>query len=474
MSYSQLSRRNAIQSAIASTAALLLSTSEALAQRSSGRGQRVIVVGAGFAGLACAHELLAAGCEVTVLEARNRVGGRVRSVADLLPGKVVEAGGEFLGKNHPTALAYAKLLGLELLEGVDHEGREPIELDGRKLSSDEVEVAEADVEKACEALTDVARPIVAERPWESPDAERLDRLSTAEWLTGQNLSPLGRRLFEAQFTNNNAVSLNRQSLLGNLTQICGGGLERYWTDTELYRCRGGNQLLATKLAERVGTDRVSLDTPISRIETTEQGVRVTDATGKLHEADHVVLTAPPSVWSRIEFEPALPERLAPQMGDAVKFLSLVRNSFWEQQGNAPAALSDGGTGSLWLGSENQQTADKRDVLVSFIGGPAALKWSKLSPAEREHAYLKQLDSLQPDFAKAHEKTEFVDWITSPWSQAGYSFPAPGQITAQGKTLYEGLGRLHFAGEYASYQFIGYMEGALNSGAGQAKRILGLT
>jgi monoamine oxidase len=61
-------------------------------------------------------------------------------------------------------------------------------------------------------------------------------------------------------------------------------------------------------------------------------------------------------------------------------------------------------------------------------------------------------------------------VGSPWSKAGYSFPAPGQIISQGKTLYEGLGRLHFAGEYTCYQFIGYMEGALNSGAGVARRL----
>ncbi len=99
-----------------------------------------------------------------------------------------------------------------------------------------------------------------------------------------------------------------------------------------------------------------------------------------------------------------------------------------------------------------------------------MSWSNRSPNDRERMYADQLNSLQPGFAEAHELTRFVDWVGRPWSKAGYSFPAPGQIMAQGKTLYEGLGRLHFAGEYASYQFIGYMEGALNSGAAVARRM----
>jgi monoamine oxidase len=98
---SMLSRRELIKLGLATAGGLLLSASESRAVQQEGKGRKVLVVGGGFSGLACAYELLSTGCDVTVLEARDRIGGRVQSFGDLVPGKHAEAGGEFLGSNHP-------------------------------------------------------------------------------------------------------------------------------------------------------------------------------------------------------------------------------------------------------------------------------------------------------------------------------------------------------------------------------------
>jgi monoamine oxidase len=469
---SRLTKRELLRFGLASAGSLLLSESESRAIAQSGRGRKIVVVGAGFAGLACAYELRSAGCEVTVLEARDRIGGRVRSVGDLLPGAFVEAGGEFLGANHPSVQAYAASFGLDLTEVVDDEAERPapLKLDGRLVTKSEQERLSREADVAYDALTEAARDVVVERPWETKNAAALDRTTTEDWLLRQPISDLARRLVATQLTLDNAVAVSRQSLLGNLAQICGGGLERYWTDTELYRCNGGNERFASALAERIGAERIKLKTPVARIETSDKMATVFDLTGTRYEADEVVLTAPPSTWKSLRFEPAIPIELRPQMGAAVKFLSRVRTGFWERQGFPPSALSDDGTGSLWLGAR-QIDPSAGAALVGFIGGPAAAEWANAPAEERLRDYVRKVDELQPGFDEAEEETRFMDWVSDPWSRAGYSFPAPGQVTAQGPLLHGGLGRLRFAGEYACYQFVGYMEGALHSGVSVAKAIV---
>jgi len=458
---------------LASAASLLLSSSEAHSQQKAGQGRKVLIIGGGFSGLACAHELLSVGCDVTVLEARERVGGRVHSLKDILPGKVAEAGGEYLGLNHPTVQSYAAKFGLELLD-IPHNRSEkpsPVVLDGRRMTPEERKSIGTETERALGLLTDAARPVIAERPWESRDAKALDELSTAAWVNLLDISPLAKRMLAEQFTMNNGVAFAVQSQLGNLSQIRGGGLEKYWTESERFRCKGGNQQFAFKLAEAIGSDRIKLRAAVTSIAILEKRAVITDAAGSRYEVDDVVLTIPPTTWDRIRFEPNLPETLKPQLGTSVKFLSRVRDHFWEKHGLPPNAMSYGETGHLWLGTGNQAPEDPREVLVGFISGPLAQKWSKHDANRRINDYLAEIEPLQPGFSVAHDKTQFIDWIADPWTRAGYSFPAPGQITSQGQILYDGLGRLHFAGEYTSYQFVGYMEGGLNSGAALAKRLV---
>jgi len=468
-----LSRRELMKTGLATAAGLLLSASDSRARQQQGQGRKVIVVGAGFAGLACAFELVSVGCDVTVLEARDRVGGRVHSLSDLVPGKFAEAGGEFLGENHPTVISYAARFRLELFGIPHHSAKVPSAtvLNGRRISAAEHNATRADVDSALDRLTNAARVVVPDQPWKTPEATALDALSTGDWIKSLDISPLAKELVGAQLTANNGVPVEAQSQLGNLSQIRGGGLERYWTHSERYRCRGGNDQFAKKLAEGIKNERIQLNTAVTEITTGEKGVKVSTASGKTYEADEVVLCVPPTTWSRIRFSPILPEMLRPQMGQAVKFLNSVRDRFWERHDMRPSSMSYTGTGHTWLGTGNQNPADQREVLISFISGPTAEKWSKHPAQTRIPDYQADVESLQPGFRESIEKTIFVDWLSMPWTGGGYSFPAPGQITTQGPIMHEGLGRLHFAGEHTCYQFVGYMEGGLHSGVDAAKRIL---
>jgi monoamine oxidase len=436
------------------------------------RGRRVVVVGGGFAGLACAHDLLAHGYDVTVLEAREQVGGRVRSNDRFAAGRTIEVGGELIGLNHPTWLRFAEAFGLELVELSEDEALEqPVWLDGRRLSRADAAALLEEMDEVFLSIDADAASVDLEQPWRTPNAPALDARSTRDWLDRCEASPLCKRALTVELEANNGQSLERQSYLGNLVQVKGGGGARaYREDSETHRCRGGNQRLAFALAAHLGPDRVVTGLPVTRIEYGGSEVVVTAKDGRTLACDDVVLAVPPSVWHRIELRPALPAALAPQMGANAKLFVPLRRRFWREQGCEQYGLADGRLAMTWEGTDGQD-GDGPVVMVAFAGGPGARACAELAPERRDAACLEELERLYPGLAaEVAGKTLFMDWTKEPWTRAGYAFPAPGEITAVGPLLRRGLGRLHFAGEHASYQFIGYMEGALSSGVALARRL----
>lgn len=461
-------RREMLRVTLAGSAGLLVSNSIAFGQGKPAK--RVVVIGAGFSGLAAAYELVAAGYDVTVVEARNRVGGRVISFNDFVPGKHVEGGGELIGSNHPTWVAYKERFKLEFLDVTEEEDFEfPIVLDGKRLASAESEKLWEEMDAAFNLMNADATAVDADQPWRTRDAERLDKRTLANWIRAQNISPLCKAGIEAQLVADNGVRAEWQSYLGNLAMVKGGGLEKYWSDSEVFRCKGGNQLLATKLFEGVGAARVLLRTVVRRVDlTAKDRALVTLANGKTLEADDVILAVPPSVWNKIGVEPALPPQLAPQMGTNIKNLMQVKGPFWRQAELAPDMLSDGAVNWLWHQTDGQKGAGAS--LCAFSGASAAETCREWLPAERNKHYLAELSKVYKGLTASFVRSRFMDWPGDAWTRASYSFPAPGQVTTMGPILREGVGRLHFAGEHACYAFVGYMEGALNAGAAVARRL----
>ncbi|MES1213191.1 MAG: FAD-dependent oxidoreductase, partial [Singulisphaera sp.] len=258
----RVSRRAFVRQSLTLAGGMMLSASAARGAQRTATDRRVIVVGAGFAGLACAMELRAAGYDVRLLEARDRIGGRVHTLKGFVPGKTVEAGGEFVGSNHPTWLAYAERFKLELVDVPDtHDIDSPVVLGGKAISRLGVIAIFQKIEEVQARLVEAARPIDADAPWTSPDAKALDEMSTGEWLDRQELTPLVRLAMETECISYGGVPSARESLLGALTVIKGGGLENYWTENEAFHCVGGNQQLAERLLNEIGGERLQLQTP---------------------------------------------------------------------------------------------------------------------------------------------------------------------------------------------------------------------
>jgi monoamine oxidase len=463
-----MSRRDMIRRSLGAAAGILLS--DRLAQAQVRSGPRVVVIGAGFSGLAAAYELSHAGADVTVLEARNRVGGRVLSFSDLVPGGNVEGGGELIGANHPVWQRYRDRFGLTFLDVTTEDLEAPIVLNGRRLSASEAEALWESMDQGLSLLNAEAAAIEDPfAPWKTARADALDRRSVASWIASLDTLPLARAGIDSQLTADNGVRAAWQSLLGNLAMIKGGGLEKFWTETEVFRCRGGNQQLATALVKGIGQARVRTRTIVSGIDASGPVARVALADGTRLEADHVVLAVPPPVWNRIAIEPMLPVGLAPQMGSNVKFLMVLNSRFWRRAKVGPSVLTDGPVHLTWESTDNQRTATA--AMVAFSGGPAADTCRAWTAAERTERYLQALQPIYRGIRASFVKARFMDWPSDPWVKASYCFPAPGQLTAMGPVMAEPLaGRLHFAGEHTCPAFVGYMEGALQSGVRVAERI----
>jgi monoamine oxidase len=409
---------------------------------------------------------------VTVLEVRPRVGGRVVSF-NMVPGKVTEGGGELVGSNHAHWLAYAKELGLTFNE-IPEDTNEQLMLEGKVLSKEDGEKLHKEMDAATDTLNEIAKTIDEEQPWQTSGAKAMDAMSMADWMASLQCSALAKKALRAWFEADETVPLEKQSYLAFLAMVKGGGVEKYWTDTETCRCAQGNQALAMKLA--AGLD-VRLNTEVKSVAYGGSGAIVSyGANGKQIEADDVVLAVPPSVWKKIKFTPALPESLMPQMGVGVKYISAVKARYWRQTapGRGTDSLSDTDISMTWESTEGQAEAagiQTPAVLTAFSGGPAAEHFRSRQRADMAGFVQKHMEALLPGFMENRtDNTRFMDWPADPWTMASYAFAAPREITTIGKTLYDGIGHLHFVGEHTSYRFVGYMEGALDSGASLARRI----
>jgi monoamine oxidase len=252
--------------------------------------------------------------------------------------------------------------------------------------------------------------------------------------------------------------------------VKGGGVERYWTDSEVYRCASGNASLAVALARAIGAERIHLGRPVVLVRSRERSTLVISVDGGAWEADTVVVAVAPTVWERILFEPALPASLRPQLGLAVKYLAAVDERYWRAYGSSAEGVSDGEVSLTWDATEGQ-AGDDRAALVAFSGGPPAAACRARSGEAQRLAYEVELEKLLPGFAAHVQTTRMYDWPGDAWTRCGYAFPAPGEVTRVAPLLRRGIGRVRFAGEHVSSKFPGYMEGALESGVSVARRIL---
>lgn len=438
---------------------------------------RVAVIGAGFAGLTAAWYLRHSGLAVTVFEASDRIGGRVLTDHNFVPGKVVEAGAELIGSNHPMWIDLAAAFGLRLVRVSKEKDYESAGLAVRMrlgdydLTDQDKELLDRELLTVFDSIGREAAPIDPVSPWLSTNAQAYDQESVSHALDRHcgAASSLTRTVLEFGLGNDNCAPVSTQSYLGLLALVSAGrvgndteGLRGYWEKTEIYRCHGGNQQLAYELARPL-TD-VRFGAPVQQITVAETGIGISwGGAAPAEEAfDYAVLTAPPTSWPAVE--PSAdwrPQDRTMSHGPAVKYLSAFDRTFWADSGLAPSAVWDQ-LGSVWEGTDRQDSLSGGFDLSVYSGGQYVLGVAD---------YPNRLAAIYPGYAP--RAARLVDWPNTPYIWTGYSVPSVGQVCSVGHWLsIPHAGRIVFAGEQAQIGYFGYMEGALQSGARAALSIVG--
>ncbi|MFF0292435.1 flavin monoamine oxidase family protein [Kitasatospora sp. NPDC004614] len=440
----------------------------------------VIVVGAGLAGLTAAVELAGQSVRVTVLEARDQVGGRTRGI-EVAPGRWIDAGAAYLGDLHtelhallaacdlktaPTTMRGASRFALTGEEAdATRDGRFP------PLSA----VALGDLFEQLEELTAAVRP---DAPWLSPDAERLDAMTVADWAEQQLSHPDAKLFFPLFLGEMMAADPAKISVLHMAFYLRSGGGLRYLNAFEggaqQDRVAGGSHRLCERLARRLLDLGGLLHTgePVLSVEQTEREAIVRTPEGS-YRAEAVVVAVPPLLADAIGFEPRLPSPRAAsrtERGCAVKVNLVFPEPVWRAHGLSGWSVN--AAGPLLSTVDDTPPEGSPGVLTGFVTGAEAHRFAALPPAEQRAAAVAQASRL---FPMLPEPLAFhvTDWVNEPWSRGCYAaLLGPGDWSALGPTLTTPHGRVHFAGTETSTEFFGLLEGAIRSGRRVVAELLG--
>jgi monoamine oxidase len=469
----------------------------------------VAIVGAGLAGLVAARRLVAAGKRPLVVEARDRVGGRLLN-EEIGDGKVVEVGGQWIGPTQERLAALAAELGVGTFPTHD-EGRHLIEMAGkvasftgaltdarlglvRELSRAISPLALADFEQARGRLDRMAQEVPLEEPWMAPRAAAWDSQTFATWVGRNTHSEGARRLFELATEAVWAAEPADVSLLHVLFYTHSGGGFNTLVGTgggaQQDRFHGGSQRIALLMAEELGAERVRLEAPVRLIEHGETGVRIhagrichpgeyksapAEEGGLVVSARRAIVAIPPTLAGRVAYDPPLPARrdqLTQRMpqGTVIKTMAIYERPFWREEGFSGQATSD--TGPARVVFDNSPPDGSPGVLLGFLEGRLARQWGARDPDERREAILAGHARLFG--ARAARPERFIErvWAEEEWTRGCYGcLMTTGGWTEYGRALRAPIGSIHWAGAETATVWNGYMDGAVQSGERAAAEAL---
>lgn len=426
-------------------------------------GRSVIVVGAGLAGLSAAVDLQRRGAQVKVIEARDRVGGRVWTLRDgWADGQHAEAGGDLIDEDQDEIKQMAEGLGLNLTPIL--RGGFGFAMDQGKRPPRLFEKGSRGWRRLSELLAPWVREYrVADRRWDSLAAQSIARRSISEWLN-ESKADEELRAFTNGLRGFFLADPEDVSLLMLVDQFAadvpGRGL--------MYRIEGGNDRLPTSLAARLGDD-VQLRTQVTAVTQSARHVHVrlytADGTETDISADYVIMSVPAPALRRIACEPPLPKDqkralLNLHYGKATRTMIQFTRRFWRRRGRLKAFGSDLPIGAVWDGNEEQ--VGRAGMLSFLAGGSASLHTQRMLADGGVEAIADAVGWL----GRKQEpiiSSRVISWEDDPWAGGGYAYFDPAYDPAWRLQLARPHGRMLFAGEHTSLNWQGYMNGAVESG-----------
>ena len=447
--------------------------------------KRVVVIGAGLAGLVAAYELKRQGHDVVVIEAQNRVGGRVHTLRTFAPGLYAEAGAMRIPKVHALTLAYCRLFGLGLRPFVMGNERCLLHLAGTTLTFED-----ADRDPSCLPfpLDDHERGKTWEKMWSEATSEieelytrdgpsgwdairdRYDHLSLREFLEAKGFSDgaiemYGLLSFREQNMNTAVVE--------QFFEIVGRAFE------DMYEIVGGTDRLTDAFHRRVA-DCVRFGAEVTAVTQHAGGVTVhyRNRAGRHSvSGDYAICTLPFPVLSNVEMAPLLSREKRQAVRElrynaSTKILLQVRDRFWERE---PYGVVGGTSGTdlpirrIVYPSTSDPTTDRGVLLGSYTWGQDALRWGSLSESDRVEQALEDVAKIHPEIRDQFEVGASHAWFNDPYAGGAFAQFEPGQMTRLLGAIVRPEGRIHFAGEHCSL-YHAWIQGALESGIRAAREI----
>lgn len=440
----------------------------------------VIVIGAGYAGLTATRELIRAEKKVLLLEARDRVGGRVYTKY-LDDDTYIDLGGAWVGPTQDRIYGLIREFGLETFKTYD-EGKSTLFFKGKTkhykgLIPPLPIGALLSLDMAIKKMNKLSKTVNLERPWETPNAQYYDSMTLATWMNQQMSFETAKIMFKLAAEAIWAADPNEISMLHALFYAKSGRdldtLMNVKNGAQEERIVGGAMQPALKLSETI-KDSIRLNSVVKSITQDTDNVIVRGDSFEF-SAKRVIVALPPTMINRIEFLPVLPanrEQLMQRMpmGTVTKTFAIYDKPFWRNKGlNGLSATNEGYTTVTF---DNSPKDGSKGIMMGFVLGNQAKVFANLSPEERRESILNSFVNFYGEEARNPKLYLDHSWAEEEFTKGCYAaFIPPGVWTSLGKSLREPCGKIHWAGTETSDIWNGYIDGAIRSGERVVKEVL---
>jgi monoamine oxidase len=415
---------------------------------------KVLILGAGISGLCAAYELNKKGIETTILEARDRIGGRIHTIREpFADGQYAEAGAMVVPDSHQLTKHYIRQFNLQLLESGPVYPALYLRNGHRTIGADSPQELQ---KRFLGPWVDRVLTSLSSPEWPG-ELRSLDHLTLEEFLTRQGVSQELIAQLRMEYIDEWGDGIGSYSALSGLYDLARG------RSGSLFRIQNGSESLTQAFASHI--PRIRLNCSVKRIAQTPVEVQITfseNHTLQSERADLLICTIPFSVLDRVEMDMPVEKRNAiSELGytSVCRIYAQVSERFWEAENLTGFGYTDEDFFSVFHSTATQR--GPKGILEAYVSGPLSRKLSALSSSDRLREALTRMEKIHPQIRSFLIQATSICWDNDPCAGGAYSWFKPGQMTGLLAAIQSSVGQIHFAGDHTS-MLPGWMQGALES------------